>query len=75
MAHTNVEIPSYYSTQQQMANKIKLLEAELAIQLDYINHIEREFSNIPEAIEKYGYVDLKNHNGRFLMKIVKAKDE
>ena len=73
MSHTNVTIPDRFSTQDTLVEKIHLLEFQLKRKTDQLDYLEKEFANIPEAIEKYGYVDLSNSNGRFVMRIIKDK--
>jgi len=55
MVYTNVNID--YKN-EDIYKRIKLLEAELKYYQELANERLNTLENIPEAVEKYGYVDI-----------------
>jgi hypothetical protein len=57
MAHTNMSIPRRFGEIDRMLTTAKA-EAELKFWKETAEWFLKELENIPEAIEKYGYVTL-----------------
>ena len=74
MAHTNINL-DFYGNRDKMADKIAELEFKLKRAEDKINYLQSEFENIPDAIERYGYVDLKLNGGQVITLVRLTKKE
>ena len=55
MSHTNVQIPK--TMELERSSRQQVLEAELKFWRSQAEYLHRELENIPQAVEKYGYVD------------------
>ena len=69
-AWTNVTLPNRFSLSETLRERIVMLQCELDLKDKKISYLEKEFENIPEAIKQYGYVDLSDHKGKFIMRLV-----
>jgi hypothetical protein len=72
MAWTNVTIPELFSTEEMYRKKIHDLTSELDYATKQVDRLLKEIMNIPEAIKKYGYVDISY--GKDQMTIVEKVD-
>lgn len=71
MSYTNICIPNKYGDRKtELMLKIKLLETELEFFKKINNQLINDLSNIPEAIEEYGYVTLYNKEDKVDIKLV-----
>ena len=59
MAYTNVHIPNLYSQERQLAERIRELELKNTMLLETVRMLEQILYNIPEAVNQFGYVDIK----------------
>lgn len=74
MSHTNISVPNRFTSRaEEKELVIILLKAELEYFKKEYEALREELSNIPEAIEEYGYVDLYNQIDKVQMKLVKRK--
>lgn len=58
-AWTNAEVPDRFDTKTQLREKIFDLENKIKWLNAQLDNYDREFHNIPKAIEEFGYVELK----------------
>lgn len=72
MAYTNVSVEARWDAGVSAQLERARLEAELKFYRQRCEWLESVFENIPDAIEKHGYVDLKV--GRNAVKLVKATE-
>ena len=62
MAYTNVIIDSVFDLTQSKSKR--MMEAELAFWQNAADILQAKLENIPEAIAKYGYVDIISKSGK-----------
>jgi hypothetical protein len=72
VAWTNVTIPEMFSTEEMYRKKIHDLTSDLDYATKQVDRLLKEIMNIPEAVEKYGYVDISY--GREKMTLIKKVD-
>lgn len=73
MSYTNVTLPDQWSTNEQLRDRVALLEFQRHHLQLKIDEREKILNNIPKAIEEYGYVDLSDADGNFLMKYLRVQ--
>ena len=72
MAHTNVDARYEIARYWERMLEVEKLKLEVTHRRRAFDSVHRELQNIPDAIEKYGYVDIESDTAR--MKLVAHKE-
>ena len=75
MSHTNVYVPHFQSTDRRLLNENRELQERLKVVIQERDHVANEMENIMDAVEEWGFVDLKSEETGKSIRLVKQEVE
>jgi len=75
MVHTNGTIPDKYDNWSKLYADYQLLEFKNKQLEKSYDGLLAEFQNVLQAVEKYGYIDLKDERTGKVIRLVEQKEE